>query len=70
MLEARMRRVQSALPGSELIVERNGKTRARAKVARGSVYDEANTGALGRALSLAGGVRGNKAQFKPVRRRG
>jgi len=70
MLEARMRRVQAALPGSEIIVERNGRTRARAKVARGSVYDEANTGDLGRALSLAGGRRGEKSQFKPTRRGG
>ena len=66
MLEARMSRVQAALPGSELEVSRNGRTRARAKVSRGSDFDEANTGALGRALSLAGGRRGTKVkQSKP-----
>lgn len=62
MLRARMSRVQAALPGSELEVTRNGRTRARAKVARGSDFDEANTGELGRALSLAGGRRGTKVK--------
>ena len=56
-LETRMRRVQSALPGSELRVS-SGRTRARAVVARGSDFDEANTGDLSRALDLAGGQRG------------
>jgi len=60
MLGARMSRVQAALPGSELDVRRNGRNRATAKVRRGSDFDEANTGELGRALSLAGGRRGTK----------
>jgi len=68
-LESRMRRVQSALPGSELQVLRNGK-RARAKVARGSDFEEANTGELSRALDLAGGKRGVKVKTnKPKARR-
>lgn len=68
-LRKRMRRVQSAVPGSELEVLRNGR-RARAKVARGSDFDEANTGALSRALDLAGGQRGYKVKTnKPKPRR-
>jgi hypothetical protein len=56
-LQTRMARVQAALPGSEMRVTR-GKVRARAVVARGSDFDEANTGDLSRALDLAGGLRG------------
>ncbi len=62
----RMRRVQAALPGSELQVTRSG-VRARAKVAYGSDFDEADTGALSRALDLAGGQRGYKKKFNKPR---
>jgi len=68
-LRNRMRRVQSALPGSELEVLRGGR-RARAKVLRGSDFDEANTGELARALDLSGGERGYKVKTnKPKPRR-
>lgn len=56
-LTNRMKRVQSALPGSEL-ESTITRTRVRVKVIRGSDFDEANTGALSRALDLAGGLRG------------
>ncbi len=62
----RMRRVQAALPGSELQVTRSG-VRARAKVAYGSDFDEADTGALSRALDLAGAQRGYKKKFNKPR---
>jgi hypothetical protein len=65
-LESRMRRVQSAIPGSVLQVNTNGK-RARAKVINGSDFDEANTGELSRALDLAGGKRGNKVKTNKPR---
>jgi hypothetical protein len=68
-LRQRMLRVQSALPGSELEVTTKGR-RARAKVTRGSDYDEANTGDMARALSLSGGQRGYKVKTnKPKPRR-
>lgn len=68
-LRQRMTRVQSALPGSELEVNTKGG-RARAKVKRGSDYEEANTGDLARALDLAGGQRGYKVKTeKPKPRR-
>lgn len=67
-LESRMRRVQSALPDSELSVSRGGR-RARAKVARGSDFDEANTGDLSRALDLSGGQRGMKVKSRKPRAR-
>jgi len=68
-LENRMRRVQSAVPGSQLQVLKNGR-RARAKVLYGSDFDEAATGALGRALDLAGGQRGVKTRTnKPKARK-
>lgn len=63
MLGARMGIVAAALPGSELTVTA-GARRARAKVARGSDYEEANTGELSRALDLAGGSRGTQ-QIRP-----
>ena len=63
----RMRRVQGAIPGSERQVTRSG-VRARAKVANGSDFDEANTGALSRALDLAGGQRGYKKLFNKPRK--
>lgn len=68
-LRSRMRRVQAAVPGSELEVTRGGR-RARAKVLRGSDFEEANTGALSRALDLAGGQRGyRKKTRKPTARK-
>jgi hypothetical protein len=68
-LAARMRRVQAALPGSQLQVSSSGR-RARVKVIRGSDFDEANTGELGRALDLAGGLRGQKVKSnKPKARK-
>ncbi len=66
-LRNRMRRVQSALPGSELYTTTN--RRARAVVARGSDFDESNTGALSRALDLAGGQRGYKVKTNKPRSR-
>ncbi len=60
LLRNRMRRVQAAVPGSELYTTTN--SRARAVVARGSDFDEANTGTLSRALDLAGGQRGYKVK--------
>lgn len=67
-LKGRMRRVQSALPGSDLTVSRNGR-RARAKVLRGSDFEEANTGELSRALDLAGGQRGTKVKSRKPKAR-
>jgi hypothetical protein len=67
-LSNRMRRVQAAVPGSQLQVLRNGR-RARAKVLYGSDFDEAATGALGRALDLAGGQRGVKTRTNKPRAR-
>ena len=67
-LANRMRRVQSALPGSELQVSKGGK-RARAKVVRGSDFEEANTGELSRALDLAGGQRGIKTRTNKAKAR-
>ena len=66
-LRTRMRRVQSAVPGSQLDVVTSGR-RARAKVSRGSDFDEANTGTLSRALDLAGGQRGYKVKTNKPRR--
>jgi hypothetical protein len=64
-----MLRVQAAVPGSDLEVTTKGR-RARAKVSRGSDFDEANTGELSRALDLAGGQRGYKVKTnKPKPRR-
>jgi hypothetical protein len=60
-LYTRMQRVQSALPGSE-IVAKVGRTRVTVKVLRGSDFEEANTGELSRALDLAGGSRGDKTK--------
>ena len=54
----RMVKVQSALPGSKLEVKQS-RTRIRVTVARGSDFDEANTGDLSRALDLSGGRRGD-----------
>ena len=69
ILAGRMRRVQAALPGSELQVLRSG-ARARVKVIRGSDFDEANTGDLARALDLSGGKRGVKVKTrKPTARK-
>lgn len=67
VLAQRMAPVQSALAGSELQVT-VGRSRARAKVMRGSDYEEANTGELSRALDLSGGSRGTrvKSNKKPT----
>lgn len=68
-LRGRMMRVQSAVPGSELVVTTKGH-RARAKVINGSDFDESNTGELSRALDLAGGERGIKRKTnKPKARK-
>jgi hypothetical protein len=72
-LVVRMASVQAALPGSKLeAVVR--PSRVVVKVARGSDFDEANTGDLSRALDLAGGQRGTKKKFgasaRKNRRRG
>lgn len=60
-LYSRMQRVQSALPGSQIVAS-TGRTRAVVKVWRGSDFEEANTGDLSRALDLAGGNRGTKTK--------
>lgn len=67
MLEKRMRKVQAALPGSDLEVSKS-PTRVRVKVIRGSDYEEANTGALSRALDLAGGERGTRVKTRKPKR--
>jgi hypothetical protein len=67
-LRSRMARVQSALPGSQLEVTTGGR-RARAKVIRGSDFDEANTGDLARALDISGGQRGYKVKTNKPRAR-
>lgn len=67
-LGKRMRRVQGALPGSQLQVTTGGR-RARAKVLRGSDFEEANTGELSRALDLSGGQRGYKTKTNKPRAR-
>ena len=66
-LVQRMKKVQAALPGSELEAT-NTRTRVRVKVIRGSDFDEANTGDLSRALDLAQGERGTKRKSKKPRR--
>ena len=66
-LVSRMRKVQAALPGSELEATQNF-ARTRVKVARGSDFDEANTGALSKALDLAGGRRGTRVKTPKPRR--
>ena len=56
-LTARMRRVQGAIPGSELRTAQR-PTRVVAQVWHGSKLDEANNGRLRRALPLSGGLPG------------
>lgn len=68
LLRSRMAPVQSALPGSTLET-RKRRSRIAAVVARGSDYDEANTGALSRALDLSGGQRGTNIKLSKPRRR-
>lgn len=68
-LEKRMKRVQAALPGSEMSRKKR-PTRAAVIVARGSAFDEANSGALSRALDLAQGERGTKIKTPKPRRGG
>ena len=60
-LYSRMLKVQAALPGAEIAIM-NTRTRVRVKVLRGSDFEESNTGALSRALDLAGGRRGTKTK--------
>jgi hypothetical protein len=71
-LVLRMAKVQAALPGSQLTAA-NTRSRVRVKVARGSDFEEANTGDLSRALDLAGGQRGtftkNQLAAKRAKRR-
>jgi len=64
-LRLRMRRVQAAVPGSELQVLR----RARAKVLFGSDFDEASTGQLSRALDLSRGQRGVRTKTRKPKAR-
>jgi hypothetical protein len=66
-LSGRMRRVQAALPGA-ILETRRRPSRVVAVVARGSDFDEANTGNLSRALDLAGGQRGTKTKTPKPRR--
>jgi hypothetical protein len=68
LLRSRMAPVQSALPGSTLET-RKRRSRIAAIVARGSDYDEANTGDLSRALDLSGGQRGTQVKLSKPRRR-
>lgn len=68
MLTERMARVQSVLPGSTMET-RQRSTRVAAVVARGSDFDEANTGALSRALDMAGGLRGTRVTNEKRSRR-
>jgi hypothetical protein len=68
MLEERMARVQSALPGSTL-ESKIRRSRVVAIVKKGSDFEEANTGALSRALDLAGGERGTRVRLKKTSRR-
>jgi hypothetical protein len=68
MLEERMARVQSALPGSTL-ESKIRRSRVVAIVKKGSDFEEANTGALSRALDLAGGERGTRTRLKKTSRR-
>lgn len=69
-LTKRMQRVESALgQGAKLYVTRSA-TRVAVKVAKGSDYDEANTGELSKALDLAGGLRGTQVKTRKPRRRG
>jgi len=65
-LVQRMNMVKAALPGSTL--ETTNANRARAKVVRGSDFDEANTGDLSRALDLAGGSRGTQKKTRKPKR--
>jgi hypothetical protein len=68
MLAERMARVQSALPGSTL-ESKIRRSRVVAIVKKGSDFEEANTGALSRALDLAGGERGTRTRLKKTSRR-
>lgn len=67
MLRERMAMVQGAVPGSELEVK-VGRSRARAKVIFGSDYEEADTGALSRALDMSGGRRGTNIKSTDTRK--
>lgn len=67
-LRQRMQRVQSALGSTAQLTVAQRPSRVVVKVARGSDFEEANTGELSRALDLAGGLRGTKTKTpKPKR---
>lgn len=67
MLNERMSRVQSAIPGS-ILETKIRRSRAVSMVKSGSDYDEANTGDLSRALDLAGGQRGTRVKMNKPKR--
>jgi hypothetical protein len=69
ILLERMERVQAALPGS-ILETRKRRSRIAAVVQRGSDFDEANTGALSRALDLSGGERGTRVRTIKKTRKG
>jgi len=66
-LRGRMQKVEAAVPGSNMYVTKS-RTRVAVKVARGSDFDEANTGELSRALDLAGGRRGTQVRTRKPKR--
>jgi hypothetical protein len=67
-LTRRMERVKSALGSTAELYVTEGPTRVAVKVARGSDFEEANTGELSKALDLAGGRRGTQIKTpKPKR---
>lgn len=67
-LRNRMERVQAELGSTAKLYVTRGPSRVAVKVARGSDFEEANTGELSRALDLAGGRRGTNIKTpKPKR---
>lgn len=67
-LVVRMQRVEAALGYGAKLYTTKSSTRVAVKVAKGSDFDEANTGELSRALDLSGGRRGTKVKtMKPKR---
>lgn len=64
----RMERVKSALGSTAELYTTEGPSRVAVKVARGSDFEEANTGELSRALDLAGGRRGTQIKTPKPRR--
>lgn len=67
-LTERMRRVETELGSQAELYVTQGPTRVAVKVARGSDFDEANTGEMSRALDLAGGRRGTQVKTPKPRR--